>query len=76
MSEDTPHDSPDHIYDMIELTKGDSLTAEKGHKEAEIKMNMQAVQYELSSNIAYGYSLQRSTDVLPNEAVYAEVDTF
>ena len=76
VSEDTlvVYESPDHVYDMIQFAKGASLTTEhEQSKEAEIKMNMQAVQYE---NIAYGYSLQKSTDVLPNEAIYAEVDTF
>ena len=69
-----PHDSPDHIYDVVRFTKGGSPITGHGDKEASIKMNMQAVQYELSSNVAYGCSLPRSTDVLPNEAVY--VNTF
>ena len=70
VSEETLCDSPGHTYE------GGSQTTEHGHNEAEIRMNMQAVQYELSTNIAYGYSLQRSTNVLPNEALYAEIDTF
>ena len=44
----------------------ESLITEYGDKEASIEMNMQAIQYELSSNIDYGCSL-------PNEAQYAEV---
>ena len=72
VSEDSPCDSPDPTYDMIHFTKGVSQKNEHGHKEAEIKMNMQIV---LSTNIAYGCSLQSSTDVRPNEALYADVDT-
>ena len=56
VSENTPSDSTDHTYDVIPFTKGGSQTNEHGHKEVEVKMNMQIV---LSTNIAYGCSLQK-----------------
>ena len=69
-------DSLIHTYEEIELTKNGSLITEREAIEAAMKMNMDVLHCKMSTNVAYGSSLQRSTNIQTKPALYDEVNLF